>query len=70
MSRGVSSVEESHPLRPEMPNNAGWATFEAKVRARRLAACLERAAGFEHSDTSEARFGKLEALITGNSKLA
>ena len=26
-----------------MPNNAGWATFEAKVRARRLAACLERA---------------------------
>ena len=33
-------------------------------------ACLERAAGFEHSDTSEARFGKLEALITGNSKLA
>jgi class 3 adenylate cyclase/tetratricopeptide (TPR) repeat protein len=31
---------------------------------------LERAAGFEHSDTSEAKFGKLEALITGNSKLA
>ena len=27
-------------------------------------ACLERAAGFEHSDTSEAKFGKLEALIT------
>ena len=26
-----------------MPNNAGWATFEAKVRARRLAACVERA---------------------------
>jgi len=35
-----------------------------------LIARLERAAGFEHSDTSEAKFGKLEALITGNSGLA
>jgi len=33
-------------------------------------ACLERTAGFEHNDTSEARFGKLEALITRNSGLA
>ncbi len=39
----MSSVEESQPPPPETPNNAGWATFEAKVRARRLAACLERA---------------------------
>jgi class 3 adenylate cyclase/tetratricopeptide (TPR) repeat protein len=31
---------------------------------------LERAAGFKHSDTSEVKFGKLEALITESSKLA
>jgi class 3 adenylate cyclase/tetratricopeptide (TPR) repeat protein len=29
---------------------------------------LERAAGFEHGDTPEAKFGKIEALITANSK--
>jgi class 3 adenylate cyclase/tetratricopeptide (TPR) repeat protein len=31
---------------------------------------LERAAGFEHSDTSEAKFDKLEALVTQGSKVA
>jgi class 3 adenylate cyclase/tetratricopeptide (TPR) repeat protein len=31
---------------------------------------LERAAGFEHSDTSEAKFDKLEALVTQSSKVA
>ncbi len=31
---------------------------------------LEREAGFEHNDTSEVKFGKLEALINGNSRLA
>ena len=31
---------------------------------------LERAAGFEHSDTPEAKFAKLEALVTANSKVA
>ena len=31
---------------------------------------LERAADFEHSDAPEVKFGKLEALITTNSKIA
>jgi class 3 adenylate cyclase/tetratricopeptide (TPR) repeat protein len=32
--------------------------------------CLERTAGFEHNDTSEVKFTKLEALVTENSELA
>jgi class 3 adenylate cyclase/tetratricopeptide (TPR) repeat protein len=31
---------------------------------------LERAAGFEHGDTAEAKFGKLEVLIAAHSRLA
>ena len=29
--------------RPEIPSSAGWATFEARVRGRRFARCIERA---------------------------
>jgi hypothetical protein len=31
------------PHRPEVPSSTGWATFEARVRGRRFARCIERA---------------------------
>jgi hypothetical protein len=47
-----------------MPNNAGWATFEAKVRARRLAACLERAGQLiDRDELGEAREAIAEASL-------
>lgn len=59
----VSSVDEPHQP-PETPNNAGWATFEARVRARRLAACVERAGNLiDGGQLAEARESINEATL-------
>jgi hypothetical protein len=48
--------------RPEIPNNAGWATFEARVRGRRFARCIDRAnAALDAGEIDEARSAVEEA---------
>jgi hypothetical protein len=48
--------------RPEIPNNAGWATFEARVRGRRFARCIDRAnAALDSGAIEEARSAVEEA---------
>ena len=39
----MSLHEGADQARPDAPNRGGWATFEARVRARRVETCLERA---------------------------
>ena len=69
-SRLVAALIEL--LRPEL-----HATFQYFCSPHRqdsalfpVISCLERTAGFEHNDTSGAKFAKLEALVTENSELA
>ena len=51
---------EAH--RPEIPSSAGWATFEARVRGRRFARCVERAhAAIDSGDLDSARDAVHEA---------
>jgi hypothetical protein len=48
--------------RPEIPSSAGWATFEARVRGRRFARCVERAhAAIDSGDLDGARAAVSEA---------
>jgi len=48
--------------RPEIPNTAGWATFEARVRGRRFARCIDRAnAALDSGAIEEARSAVEEA---------
>jgi len=48
--------------RPEIPSSAGWATFEARVRGRRFARCIERAhAAIDSGDLDSARAAVDEA---------
>ena len=48
--------------RPEIPSSAGWATFEARVRGRRFARCVERAhAAIDFGDLDGARDAVSEA---------
>jgi class 3 adenylate cyclase/tetratricopeptide (TPR) repeat protein len=69
-SRLVAALIEI--LRPEL-----HATFQYFCSAHRqdsalfpVISCLERTARFEHNDTAEAKFAKLEALVAENSELA
>ena len=60
----MSFPEEPQQPQPETPNHAGWATFEARVRARRLAACVVRADNLIDSGRlDEARETLLEAKL-------
>jgi hypothetical protein len=59
--------------RPEIPSSAGWATFEARVRGRRFARCIERAhAAIDSGDLDEARNAVVEAgqLMPGAPEIA
>ena len=68
-SRLVAALTESLQSEPHAtfqyfcsPHRQDSALFPVIAR-------LERAAGFDHSDTSEMKFGKLEALVTQSSNL-
>lgn len=58
----TSHDELESSTRPETPNNAGWATFEARVRGKRFARCIDRAnAALLHTQIAAAREAIAEA---------
>ena len=58
----TSHDELESSTRPETPNNAGWATFEARVRGKRFARCIDRAnAALLHKQIAAAREAIAEA---------
>ena len=58
----TSHDELESSTRPETPNNAGWATFEARVRGKRFARCIDRAnAAILHKQIAAAREAIAEA---------
>jgi hypothetical protein len=58
----TSHDELESSTRAETPNNAGWATFEARVRGKRFARCIDRAnAAILHAQIAAAREAIAEA---------
>lgn len=69
-SRLVAALIETLRSEPHAPLQFFCSPHRQDSALFPVIARMERAAGFEHGDTAEAKFDKLEALITAHSRLA